>query len=297
MKRSPSTAPSEQAIKELLQRYECPTSFAAVRAIFMGAIASPEVHVSPMTTLQSLWNGDLPKFQSPEAFEVLADALLTGLWNRLAKHQDRRTPFRLTRELVPVTRADLLALALLRTEELSGFVDGLYGDADELELPEKAHAAVDKLVELHGMFEAAATLLGDKSQPAPQQELAEFARNGQVMTRIAEELINKTIQSCKRARVERLKMEAAVPTEEDEPLLVESSLSQQVTRHGVSVNVEIYGDGEGRWILEVVDQQGTSHIWDERFATDEQALAEAIRALEQEPMEFVGGPDGQQGVH
>ena len=34
--------------------------------------------------------------------------------------------------------------------------------------------------------------------------------------------------------------------------VIHSSLSQDVTRDGKTVSVEIYGDGEGKWILEVL---------------------------------------------
>ena len=85
--------------------------------------------------------------------------------------------------------------------------------------------------------------------------------------------------------------------EDDEPPFVESPLSQHLTHNGVTVQVEIYGDQEGKWILEVVDQQNTSHVWEEHFDTDHQALAETIRALDEEPMEFVAKPTRSDDPH
>ncbi|MCW7541657.1 hypothetical protein OOT46_28050 [Aquabacterium sp. A7-Y] len=82
---------------------------------------------------------------------------------------------------------------------------------------------------------------------------------------------------------------------ENDPVVIESPLSQTISRHGVTVQVEIYEDGKGKWILEVVDQQNTSHVWDDPFETDELALAEAIRALEEEPLEF--SPQAADGAH
>lgn len=73
-----------------------------------------------------------------------------------------------------------------------------------------------------------------------------------------------------------------------EPEFIESPLSQNVTRNGVSVRIEIYGDSDGGWILEVVDAENASHVWDEPFETDQQALAEALRALDEETLEFWG---------
>ena len=67
-----------------------------------------------------------------------------------------------------------------------------------------------------------------------------------------------------------------------------ASAEQKVTRNGVTVHVEIYGDSDGRWILEVVDAENTSHVWDDPFDTDQEALAEALRALDEETLEFWG---------
>lgn len=304
MAKSPSPTLSDSAIQALLAKYHCPTPFPAVRAIFMGAIASPELRVSPMATLQSLWNGELPEFESTDDVQALADALVSGLWNRLTRHQDSRTPFRLIRDVVAVARAELLALARMRAQELAGFVDGLFGNAERLDLPEKAHQAVARLAELQGMFEASTVLLADESRSGSQQDLREYARNAQEMTRIAEDLINKTIQSCKRARAGHLETMAAQPTSKhgaggyvDEPPFVESPLSQRITRRGVTVEAQIYSDGNDQWILEIVDGGGTSHVWDEHFTTDQGALDEAIRALEADPMEFAGEAKGEHGAH
>lgn len=178
----------------------------------MGAIASPQLRISPMATLQSLWQGEMPEFASADELQTLANGLVMDLWNRLAKHQDSRAPFRLVREAVQVTRASLLALATMRAQELAGFVDGLFGDAQEMELPEKAHHAVTRLDELHGMLEASTLMLADETKPADQRALTQFARNAQEMTRIAEDLINKTIQSCKRARAGHLEAMSTEPT-------------------------------------------------------------------------------------
>ena len=269
----------------------------------MGAIASPAIDVSPMGVVAALWHGELPQFDSADDVEVLVNTLMSGLWNRLARHQDSREPFRLTRELVAATRAGLAALAAMRAQELDGFMDGLFGGAEQLNFPEKAHRALTRLEEVRQMFDAAAAMLIDDTKPASAQALAEFARNTREMTRIADDLINKIIQSCKRARAGHLEAMSMSPARrrptsmEDEPPFVKSPLSQRITRQGVTVAVEIYGDGEDAWILEVVDSQGTSYVWDDHFATDQEALDEAIREFERDPMEFSGKPAGPSDMH
>ncbi len=294
----------ERAVRSLLDRYQCPTPFAAVRALFMGVIASPAIDVSPMGAVAALWGGELPRFESSAEVEILLDTLVSGLWNRLSRHQDSRDPFRLTRESIVATRQGMAALAAMRVRELDGFMDGLFGGADELSFPEKAHQALTRLGEVRGMFDAAAGLLADEAREATPKALADFARNTQEMTRIADELINKIIQSCKRARAGHLEAMSTRPArrreaapDDDEPPFVRSPLSQSVTRHGVTVQVEIYGDGVGDWILEVVDHQGGSYVWDDRFPTDAEALAEAISELERDPMEFSGEPGAPGELH
>lgn len=303
MKASRTSDVGERSVRALLARHQCPTPFVAARALFMGAIASPTIDVSPMGVVAALWNGELPQFDSAADVEALANTLLSGLWNRLARHQDSREPFRLTRESVVATRSGLAALAVMRVQELDGFMNGLFGGAEQLNLPEKAHQALTHLEEVRHMFDAAAAMLIDDSKPASSQALTEFARNAQEMTRIADDLINRIIQSCKRARAGHLEAMSLSPARrrptsmEDEPPFVKSPLSQRITRHGVTVAVEIYGDGKGAWILEVVDCQGASYVWDDHFATDQAALDEAISELERDPMEFSGEPAGPSDIH
>lgn len=304
--RGPS-ATTDKQVQELLTRHRCPTPLYELRTLLLGNIASPRMDVSPMVSLAQAWGGTLPEFASAEDVEEVMRVLVQGLWNRLSEHQGARQPFRLPRFEVQPTRQALHDLARMRAQELQGFVNGLFGDHEEMLLPQKAHEAVEALADLCAMFDGAAALLADETKPAPAQELKALMRNLQQMTIIADENINKAVQSCKRARGQHVEPMASVmsrrfgneqpdarnPEEtigpaDDEPELVESALSQEVTRNGVTVKVEIYGDGDGKWILEIVDQENTSHVWEEHFETDQLALAEALRALDEQPLEFVG---------
>ena len=54
----------------------------------------------------------------------------------------------------------------------------------------------------------------------------------------------------------------------------------KVTVDGVEIEVYIYrGEDEEGWVLEVVDAEGTSTVWDERFDTDQAAMDELLRTL------------------
>ena len=61
-----------------------------------------------------------------------------------------------------------------------------------------------------------------------------------------------------------------------------STLCQKVTSEGKSVQVYIYEDGKGGWILEVVDEYGNSTVWDDPFKTDDEALDEVFDTIEKE---------------
>ena len=295
---------SDEAVAALLKKYECPTSFFAARTMLMGTIAAPSANLSPLAAIKRFWQGQMPTFASGDDAQALFDVLINGFWNRLADHQSSRHPFQLHRASVAITRSELGAQALMRKQEIAGFVSGLFGSEERLHLPEKADQALRSLAEIHSMFSASADLLVDSTKPAAESSLLECARNAHNMTVIAEAAINKVVQACKRAREHDAEPMAstsidrhAFDWDDDGPPFVESSLSQQITRNGVTVQVEIYGDGAGKWILEVVDQQNNSHVWDEVFETDDLALDEAIRALEEEPFEFVSDPAGPLEIH
>lgn len=68
-----------------------------------------------------------------------------------------------------------------------------------------------------------------------------------------------------------------------EPELIQSPLSQDITRNGHTLQVDIYRlEEEVDWLLEVVNETGTSHVWDDRFATDQAALDAAHKAIDEE---------------
>ena len=40
--------------------------------------------------------------------------------------------------------------------------------------------------------------------------------------------------------------------------------------------------------LEIIDAENTSHVWDEHFETEQQAVDAALRPLDEEPLELLG---------
>lgn len=71
--------------------------------------------------------------------------------------------------------------------------------------------------------------------------------------------------------------------EDDEPNLVASGKSQSVVIDGFRFDIEIYHlEGDNFWTLEVVDCEGTSHVWDDQFKSDKDARNAAFEAIQSE---------------
>jgi uncharacterized protein len=68
-----------------------------------------------------------------------------------------------------------------------------------------------------------------------------------------------------------------------------SPLTQSLTRDGKTVQVHIYDDGKNGWLLEVVDEYGNSTVWDASFMSDQAALDEACRTIDEEGIETLIG--------
>jgi len=70
---------------------------------------------------------------------------------------------------------------------------------------------------------------------------------------------------------------------DDEFKIINSPLTQKITRDGTTIEVLIYrGEHEAAWILEVVDHSRGSTVWDETFQTEQDALNEVLRTIDDE---------------
>lgn len=64
--------------------------------------------------------------------------------------------------------------------------------------------------------------------------------------------------------------------------IIDSPLAQTYSADGHTVRIQIYRLPDTLWSLEVVDERGTSTVWDDLFETDKQALEEAFMTIESE---------------
>ena len=189
----------DKQMRDLLVRYDCPTPFHKVRTQFLGNIATPRLEASPIHVIKDLWGGELPEFQNIAEVNTLFQELVS-LWNHLTKHQARSAPFRLVRETIKPTKEDIARFCRMRCEELEGFLDGLFGSQESVDLPERATAGMDRLAEINAMNHGAVQLLEDPAQSPSDRELAETLGNLEKLTPIAEREIHAVVLACVRAR-------------------------------------------------------------------------------------------------
>ena len=68
-----------------------------------------------------------------------------------------------------------------------------------------------------------------------------------------------------------------------DPNVVFSGLSTTNDECGLDLRIDIYRLEDNRtWSLEIVDDEGTSTVWDELFKTDQEALDEALKTIREE---------------
>ena len=68
-----------------------------------------------------------------------------------------------------------------------------------------------------------------------------------------------------------------------------SPLCQELTDRGKTLQVKIYRGEEKGWILEVVNGEGTSTVWDDLFATDAEALEQLNTTIREEGIDVLRG--------
>ena len=187
-------------MRDLLRRYACPVPYHEVRTRFLGNIATPKLSASPLNVAKGLWGGAFPEVESIEDLNRLIDALINGLWNALTIHQKRNEPFRLVKVPVEPSVANLARLALVRRQELDGFVEGLFDGAEAIDLPERANAAMGALAEMRAIMGGAHDFATRSVEPADPAQIHATFRHLRELTRIMEREINTVVLDCTRAR-------------------------------------------------------------------------------------------------
>ena len=155
---------------------------------------------SPLDTVAGLWGGEPPAIDNLDALNELLRVLLMGLWNRLARHQNRNLPFRMIRLDAPETREGLANIAAIRREEVIGFIEGMFGKEQGLALPERARRALEALAEAGGLLRGVSEVARDPAKPAAADDIAQTRHHISELTEICEREIHAALLSCTLAR-------------------------------------------------------------------------------------------------
>lgn len=193
-------SPTEKTVRALLERYACPVPYHELRTRFLGGIASPILGLSPLRIVNELWGGELPPFDSIDDLNELLNILINGLWNSLTKHDSRSSPFRLARLNLEPSPKNLGLFAQIRRQELEGFVEGLCNGQDQLDLPERAHQALEHLGELRAIMAGIEDLVARDIEAESRTELETTFKHVRELTKIMEVEIHAAVMSCARAR-------------------------------------------------------------------------------------------------
>ena len=167
---------------------------------FLGNIATPKLDASPIKTIESLWGGEMPVFDNNEAVNELFGTMM-NLWNELTKHQSGVKPVRLARMPAKTDGEGLRLFCQTRSEELEGFIDGLFGDEETIDLPERASEALNHLTDINAMLHGILDLLAREPTPlAAEEDTAKTLEGVVKISRIAEKELHAVVLSCTQAR-------------------------------------------------------------------------------------------------
>jgi hypothetical protein len=187
---------TDDDLRALLDRYRCPVPFHAVRTRFLGRIASPVMAPSPMDAIAALWGGTLPVVDGSETANELMRVLVVGLWTQLERHVQRNAPFRLIRIQSPATREGLARIALVRKEEVIGFIQGLFGGQEGLAFPKRVCRALEALAEAGALLNGVYQVTGDPGKPATAEDIVETWSHIRELTNVCEREIHEVVLSC-----------------------------------------------------------------------------------------------------
>lgn len=215
MLKPPSIYPGDAALKRLLKRYACPAPFHVVRMRFWGAITSPSLDVSPITTLQRLWSNGPPEFADVDEANAFLQPMMS-LWNELAHHQDGSPKLKLEKIGKIDTRERLHAAVKLRVEELyDGFMEGFADEKVEFDVPQGVGQPVHRVEKA---IELLAVTRNTFAQVPSAEDAAMFAESVRAFPMIDEAVhadLNAIAIAVKRWRQEQLGRKRRAPKARD----------------------------------------------------------------------------------
>jgi hypothetical protein len=92
----------------------------------------------------------------------------------------------------------------MRQQELDGFIEGLFGREEAVDLPERARRGLDKLSGMRALFASALDVANDETKAATAKDIETTLRHMREMTKNAEHEMHAIVMACKRARKQTL---------------------------------------------------------------------------------------------
>jgi len=136
----------DDAFKAFLREHGCRSSFEEIRMRFLGAQVSPGRDADIHLLVADLFEYDMPEFPDGSAFEAFLHTFL-GLWNAVAE-SSQHSPITLSPAGPVTTRGEIKDLLCRRIDEVVfGFLEGVWGDEDELPLTEARAAMLTAMEE------------------------------------------------------------------------------------------------------------------------------------------------------
>jgi hypothetical protein len=190
----------DDAVRKLLDRYACPAPFHVVRLRFLGEIMSPAVKVSPTDTIMSLWNGELPVFDSTQDASAFFEGMF-GLWNHMVRQHGTGRSVRLAKIGPFDTREGMRAAAATRVEELyQGFLRGLVGENEAIDLPAGVPGLLARIEKGIELLARARNTFAHPAGPDDAAILAELANVFPIVDRALQEDLNAVVVAMARWR-------------------------------------------------------------------------------------------------
>ena len=199
MKRQTFKYPGDATFQRLLAKYNCPTPFHVVRMRFLGEIASLDLDASPIKTIESFWDGDLPVFDRKEEASAFFHVMM-GLWNRMARHQDG-VLVKLFKPKKPHEWDEIAAAFHMRAEEIrDGFLVGYSGSGTDQHLPESLEEALHGLKEIAERFEEAAERVQGPQRVEDKLSFDDYRQLIEVRTKEVETLLTAIMRASRELR-------------------------------------------------------------------------------------------------
>ncbi len=184
----------DDAFKAFLNEHGCRTSLKEIRMRFLGAMVSPGRDVDIYLLVEELVEFDMPEFSDGSALEAFLHTFL-GLWNVVAE-SSQHSPITLSPVGPVTTRGEIKDLLFRRIDEVVfGFLEGVWGDDDELSLTETKAAMLTAMEEAARPYQERLSEVAEKDVTAAELPVAELLHEISEVDEAIEEAITSLVEA------------------------------------------------------------------------------------------------------